>query len=125
MIVSAEGTKGGPFSRRFVGNATAAGKSLEARSSYAVEPGTGQLAVYFALSNTGASAATFTITSNQYRGDGPWTYSVPAGGTVSDFFNVAAYTHGWYDFMITTDSDPSWMRRFVGHLETGQPSITG
>jgi len=113
------------FLRRFVGNATTAAKSLEARSSYAVEPGTGQLAVYFALSNTGASAATFTITSNQYRGDGPWTYSVPAGGTVSDFFNAAAYTHGWYDFTITTDTDPSWMRRFVGHLETGQPSITG
>jgi phospholipase C len=32
---------------------------------------------------------------------------------------------GWYDVTVTADSDAAWSQRFVGHLETGQPRITG
>ncbi|MFJ6666824.1 phosphocholine-specific phospholipase C [Streptomyces sp. NPDC091383] len=113
------------FLRRFQGDATKAGKSAEVSVRYAVEPGSGKLAVYFKMANSGSSAVKFTITSNHYRADGPWTYTVAAGASTEDFFNAVAYNNGWYDFTITVDSDTTWSRRFTGHLETGAASVSG
>jgi len=50
---------------------------------------------------------------------------VPAGGSVSDYFNQVAYCNGWYDFTITVSTDSSWSRRFTGHIETGATTVTG
>lgn len=113
------------FLRRFQGDATKAGKSVEASTRYAVEPGTGKLAVYFKLANSSAASVKFTITSNHYRGDGPWAYTVAAGASTEDFFNAVAYQGGWYDFTVTVDSDATWSRRFTGHLESGTASVSG
>ncbi|MGY5014423.1 phosphocholine-specific phospholipase C [Streptomyces sp. 900105755] len=113
------------FLRRFQGDATKAGKSAEVSTRYAVEPGTGKLAVWFKLANTGSTSVKFTITSNNYRTDGPWTYTVAAGTATEDYFNAVAYQSGWYDFTVTVDSDATWSRRFTGHLETGAASVSG
>jgi hypothetical protein len=32
---------------------------------------------------------------------------------------------GWYDLTVTIDGDGCWSQRHSGHLETGQPSVTG
>ncbi|MGR3874695.1 phosphocholine-specific phospholipase C [Streptomyces graminifolii] len=113
------------FLRRFQGDATKAGKSVEVSTRYAVEPGTGKLAIYFRMTNSAATPVKFTITSNHYRGDGPWTYTVAAGASTEDFFNAVAYQGGWYDFTVTVDSDATWSRRFTGHLESGAASVSG
>ncbi|WP_405626684.1 phosphocholine-specific phospholipase C [Streptomyces sp. NBC_01396] len=113
------------FLRRFRGDATKAGKSAEVSTRYAVEAGTGKLAMYFRMVNSGSVPVQFTITAGHYRGDGPWTYTVAAGGSAEDPFNAVAYQDGWYDFTLTVDSDASWSRRFTGHLETGAPSVSG
>jgi phospholipase C len=113
------------FLRRFQGNADGAGKTCEATTSYAAAPDTGKDAVWFHLANTGTSTVTFTITSTNYRTDGPWTYEVGPGQTASDYFNAVAYTNGWYDFTVTVDSDAAWSRRATGHIETGSPSVSG
>ena len=96
------------FLRRFTGNTTKAGKNAAVAASYAIEPGSGKLAVYFKLTNTGSTTLTFTIASNNYRTDGPWTYAVPAGASATDYFNAVAYTGGWYDFTVTVDADTTW-----------------
>ncbi|MFG2822947.1 phosphocholine-specific phospholipase C [Kitasatospora sp. NPDC048365] len=113
------------FLRRFKGDATKAGKDVAVTTSYAAAPDTGKLALWFKLANTSAAAVTFTVTSNGYRSDGPWTYTVPAGGSANDYFNVVAYANGWYDFTVTVSSDSSWSQRFTGHLESGAASISG
>lgn len=113
------------FLRRFKGDATQAGKSVEVSTRYATEPGTGKTAIYFRMANSASSSVKFTITSNQYRGDGPWTYTVAAGTSAEDYFNAVAYQAGWYDFTVTVDSDASWSRRFTGHIETGAASVSG
>ncbi|MEV7182421.1 phosphocholine-specific phospholipase C [Kitasatospora sp. NPDC093679] len=113
------------FLRRFKGDATKPGKLVTVTASYANAPTTGKLALWFAFANTGTAAVTFTVTSTNYRTDGPWTYTVPAGGAASDFFNAVAYNNGWYDFTVTVDSDPTWSQRFTGHLETGAASVSG
>ncbi|MGW4122459.1 phosphocholine-specific phospholipase C [Nocardia sp. NPDC004711] len=113
------------FLRRFQGDTTKAGKTASVASSYSNAPNTGKLAVWFAMTNTGTATVTFTIKANQYRTDGPWTYSVAAGKTVSDYFNAVAYNNGWYDFTVTVNSDTGWSQRFTGHLETGTASVSG
>ncbi|WP_034088044.1 phosphocholine-specific phospholipase C [Streptacidiphilus albus] len=113
------------FLRHFAGNATTAGSTAEAVTYYATAPNTGAEAVWFTMKNTGTSAVTFTITSNNYRTDGPWTYNVAAGASVSDYFNAVTIANGWYDFTVTVSSDSSWSRRATGHIETGAVSVTG
>jgi phospholipase C len=113
------------FLRRFAGDVNNSGKTCSITSSYANDPVSGQLAIYFAMTNTGSEPVTFTITSNHYTTAGPWTYTVAAGATVNTYFSAAANTHGWYDFTATINGDTSWIRRYTGHLENGNASITG
>ncbi|MBE1159230.1 phosphocholine-specific phospholipase C [Dyella acidiphila] len=113
------------FLRRFAGNLNDAGKACSVTSSYLADPVSGQLAIYFALTNGGSSAVTFTITANNYTGEGPWTYAVAAGATTNTYFSALADSHGWYDFTVTLSGDSSWIRRYTGHLESGSDSITG
>ncbi|WP_405579572.1 phosphocholine-specific phospholipase C [Streptomyces sp. NBC_01190] len=113
------------FLRRFRGDATKPGKNLTVTTSYAAAPDTGKLALWFRLLNSGTSAATFTITSANYRSDGPWTYTVRPGASADDYFNAVAYSDGWYDFTVTSSADATWSQRFTGHLETGRPSVSG
>ncbi|MFD8500832.1 phosphocholine-specific phospholipase C [Amycolatopsis sp. NPDC059657] len=110
------------FLRRVRGNAS---KKLEARSRIAVTASTGKLALWLDFVNDSAASTTFTVTSNNYRSDGPWTYTVAAGQSGSDYFNAVANANGWYDFTVTTAADAGWSRRFAGHIETGAPSVTG
>jgi phospholipase C len=113
------------FLRQFRGNAANASKNIEARSRIAVTASTGKLALWLDFVNGSGSSATFTVKSNNYRGDGPWTYTVNASQTVSDYFNAVAFFGGWYDFTVTVSADSNWSRRFVGHIETGASSVTG
>ncbi len=113
------------FLRRFKGDATKPGKSVTVTVPYAVAPDTGKQAVWFNFANTGTALVTFTITSNAYRSDGPWTYQVSAGGTDEDYFNAVYHANGWYDFTVTVITDTTWSQRFTGHLETGLNSISG
>ncbi|WP_425557785.1 alkaline phosphatase family protein [Kitasatospora cystarginea] len=109
------------FLRRFIGDTTKAGGNVGVTASHAPAPDTGKLAVWFALANNSGSPVTFTITTNHYRLDGPWTYTVRPGASVSDWFNQVAYCNGWYDFTITVDSDGGWSQRFSGHLDDRKP----
>ncbi|MET7523731.1 phosphocholine-specific phospholipase C [Streptomyces sp900116325] len=113
------------FLRRFTGDATKAGKSLEVAARYAAAPDTGRTAIWFRLSNASTAAVKFTLGSNNYRADGPWTYTVPPGGSTEDYFNAVAGQNGWYDFTVTADADSTWSRRYTGHIETGAASISG
>ncbi|RUL77659.1 phosphocholine-specific phospholipase C [Dyella choica] len=113
------------FLRRFAGDLNNAGRNCSVTSSYAIDPVSGQLAIYFALSNAGSESATFTLSANNYTSEGPWTYDVAAGATVDTYFAAVAKTDGWYDFTLTLGNDSSWIRRYTGHLETGNASVTG
>jgi phospholipase C len=44
--------------------------------------------------------------------------------------NTATYvsqlhkSFGWYDLVVTSESDSSFTRQLAGHVETGRPSVT-
>ncbi|MBV8085946.1 MAG: DUF756 domain-containing protein, partial [Chloroflexi bacterium] len=112
------------FLRHFAGNLNTSGKTAEVVSSYNFStPGRAQLIL--SMSNKGSKAVTFTVKSNNYRSDGPWTYTVQPGATVSDYWNVQLYTNGWYDMTATVSGDSAFLRRFAGHVEVGADSVTG
>ncbi len=113
------------FLRHYSGSTASAGATSEVSCTYAVEPGTGKLAVWFGMTNHGSRPVSFVISAGNYRTDGPWHYDVQPGATVTDYFNAVAYSGGWYDFTIGVNNDSTWSRRFTGHLETGAPSVTG
>ncbi|MGW8356532.1 phosphocholine-specific phospholipase C [Streptomyces wedmorensis] len=112
------------FLRRFTGNALGPARDIETGCFYAADPATGQIAVWFRMTNQTAGPVTFTIRSNHYRTDGPWTHQVPAGRFTDACFTTGP-TNGWYDFTLTSSADTAFTRRFTGHLETGTPSTTG
>lgn len=112
------------FLRRYIGNINTAGGQLEVTASYSFATA-GKAQLLLTMTNSSSASVTFTVTSNAYRGDGPWTYTVAAGASVSDFWNVQLYTNGWYDLTATASSDASFSRRFAGHVELGVASVTG
>jgi phospholipase C len=107
------------FHRAFQGNvtATASGVNPEIRVCYDVTND----AVYVTLMNTGTSTATFSVASNAYRTDGPWSYDVPARMQVEPNWSVGA-AGGWYDFTVTVSG--GFTRRYAGRLETGKDSTS-
>ncbi len=109
------------FLRQFAGNLNIACGQVEVGSS--IDPTAGAMTLTF--SNATGAPVTFTINANAYRTDGPWTYTVPAGGSVSDTWHPVANGQGWYDLSVTESGDSSFLRRLVGHIETGSPSVTG
>ncbi len=120
--LSAYGPNG--FLRRFIGKLDAAGGQLEVVSSYDLSsPTAGKLLLE--MSNKGSNTVIFTIRSNAYRSDGPWTYALAPGQTVLDYWNIQLKTDCWYDLTASVDTDSLFSRRFAGHLETGLPSVTG
>ena len=65
------------------------------------------------------------MTSNNYSKDRPRTYHVPAHGRATHSADPFGSSKGWYDLSVTISTDSSWSRRYVGHLENGNDSITG
>jgi phospholipase C len=77
------------------------------------------------LANGGEEAVTFTVTPNQYSNEPARTYHVHAHGSATHVAEPLASSDGWYNLSVTIGGDRSWSRRYVGHLEDGEASITG
>jgi phospholipase C len=113
------------FLRRFTGDLTRAGAAAKVSATY-YEGGFGAgPALIFELGNEGKPDLTFTVTHNQYSAQGPKSYRVRAGRPEKIVLDPLAGSFGWYDVTITIDGDSSWSQRYTGHLENGEPSITG
>ncbi|WP_345632489.1 phospholipase domain-containing protein [Rugosimonospora acidiphila] len=65
------------------------------------------------------------VSANNYSSDRPHTYHVPAHGSTTHSVDPLQHGPGWYDLSVGLAGDASWSRRYVGHLENGEHSITG
>lgn len=77
------------------------------------------------LTNGGTEAVTFTVSPNNYDGDRPRTFRVPAHSRATHVVDPLDASRGWYDRSVAISGDRSWSRRYTGHLENGRDSITG
>ncbi|MEU6097976.1 phosphocholine-specific phospholipase C [Streptomyces sp. NPDC047079] len=57
-----------------------------------------------------------------YGGDA-WAVTVRAGATVRRTFELGA-SRRWYDLTVTSEADRTFLRRFAGHVENGQPGVS-
>ncbi len=102
------------FQRRFAGNINSACGQIEVTSK--IDLSVGGLAMV--MRNSTVSAVTFTVAANAYETDGPWTYVLPGGSTMTRVFPVVTNSNGWYDLTATASSDGGFLRRFAGHVES-------
>jgi phospholipase C len=102
------------FLRGFKGSAFRVGAEVTARHDAA-----GRLDL--TLTNSGHSDIRFTLT-NAYGG-ARRTVVVRAGRRESFQVDLTVGSR-WYDVTVLTDHDPSFERRFAGHVETGRPGVT-
>ncbi|GAA4341187.1 phospholipase C, phosphocholine-specific [Pigmentiphaga soli] len=107
------------FVRTFRGNAqahAAAAAQPELQVCYDVENGN----VYAKVHNGGKEDIQVAVAANAYRGDGPWTMTVPAGGMAEQHWELAD-SGCWYDFTVT---GANFERRFAGRVETGKDGVS-
>ncbi|MEJ1165767.1 phospholipase C, phosphocholine-specific [Variovorax sp. CCNWLW186] len=110
------------FHRHFKGNLDAlrtSGAIPEVRVCYDIANGN----VYLDMRNGGTKSCKFTVSAKAYRNDGPWISTVDGGATAEQHWELA--TSGqWYDFAVTCDADPGYLRRFAGRVETGKHTVS-
>jgi len=109
------------YHRQFAGDTgrLAGGAQPEIRVCYDIANGN----VYAELMNGGAQACTFTVSPMAYREDGPWTAAVAAGAQETLHWELGD-SGRWYDFQVRSSSDPAFVRRFAGRVETGEHSVS-
>jgi phospholipase C len=114
------------FFRQFKGSPAAANKSAEAEARLDYDALNGKIVL--TLQNSGDAARVFEaaqddvypVAAGETRRR---TLTVASGSTVVDTWNLAPSDH-WYDIAVTVKENSAFLRRFAGHVETGQPSKT-
>uniref|UniRef100_A0AAU3GQG8 phospholipase C n=1 Tax=Streptomyces sp. NBC_01401 TaxID=2903854 RepID=A0AAU3GQG8_9ACTN len=76
-------------------------------------------ALELTLTNAGDGTVQLTVRGADAYGGGAQTLSVRAGATVKHTVDLRGSRH-WYDVTVVSDADPTFLRRFAGHVETGE-----
>jgi len=95
------------FHRRFAGTSTGVELSARVKND----------AMLLTLTNTGREPRLVFVEG----GAEPWRVSLAAGATQAKAFTTK---HGWYDLTVRDATDPTWLRRLAGRIETGKASIS-
>jgi len=78
--------------------------------------------VFLKFTNRGRGIARLSVVDNAY-GAQPRPVLVPSLGSMEEPWILAA-SHHWYDLSVTSNDDPTFLRRLAGHVENGRPSIS-
>jgi len=108
------------FYRRFAGDARRAAPAVRA----AVD-GVGRLVLNLAPFAAGPASAVVEMNGDYplVEGDARRTLAVRPDAPAASVWDLSASDH-WYDLTLTLADDPSFLRRYCGHLETGRASRT-
>jgi phospholipase C len=114
------------FVREFAGTLTPPGSGSvsnppadpELAAQYDVANGN----VSLQFTNRGRGIARLSVVDNAY-GTRPRPVLVPSSGSIEESWILAA-SHHWYDLSVTSNDDPTFLRRLAGHVENGRPSIS-
>ncbi|MET8946415.1 phosphocholine-specific phospholipase C [Streptomyces sp. NPDC004542] len=101
------------FLRVFKGPGKTAGAEVTARHA-----GDG---IELAFTNQGSGTARLRL-ANGYGGR-PRKVTVRPGARVRLTVDLTA-SRRWYDLTVTSDADPTFLRRFAGHVENGRPGVS-
>ena len=82
-----------------------------------IDAANGRYIIYFA--NSGPAGAAFLVTASN-RSDGPWTYTVESGRTLSDYWSAAAVTNGIYE--LSVHGPNGFLRSYAGNIDLASAS---
>jgi phospholipase C len=106
------------FFRAYTGTLNlAVSASIQSEIAYDVAGG----GVTLTAVNTGMAACKLQVL-NVYTSATVVT-ALNAGAKFQQFFSLQKY-HGWYDLVLTVESDRTFRQQLAGHLETGKDSFT-
>jgi phospholipase C len=105
------------FFRRFAGGLTPSSANLTVQSEYDIVGG----GITVIITNAGAAPAMVTVADN-YTGNSHQNYLAP-GASLPTVLTLQASSR-WYDVQITVASDPSFIRHYAGHVETGAGGVS-
>jgi phospholipase C len=105
------------FFRRYAGGLSASSANLTAQSLYDTVGG----GVTIAITNVGSAPTAITILDN-YTGISQQQILAP-GAMFPTSLSLAA-SFSWYDVLITSSTDASFVRHYAGHVETGADSVS-
>jgi len=80
-------------------------------------------AIVISLRNVGAAACTLTVRPNAYLAPVVRRRRLEPGAAVDDLWVIGS-SHHWYDLVVTDHSDPTFLRRLAGRMETGRPGFS-
>ena len=75
------------------------------------------------LANRGTAPVTVISRANLYSSETPRTVTIAAGSAAEDRWPIAESAH-WYDVSVSLREGEDFLRRFAGHIETGQASMS-
>ena len=106
------------FLRAFTGKISGQGSAnLDIHSSY----GNDGSSIELSIKNAGSASGKVTVL-NAYTGHSI-SKELNPGQSFSESWNLEK-SFGWYDLVVTIDSDPGFQQQLAGHVETGKDSMT-
>ncbi|PVZ85091.1 phospholipase C, phosphocholine-specific [Serratia sp. S1B] len=78
--------------------------------------------VLLTLKNPTSNDITFFV-ANGYDSSDTRSFTVKASTSLQESWNLTASSQ-WFDLRVTTTAGDGFLRRFAGHVETGNPSLT-
>src|SRR5215472_149730 len=107
------------FIRFFNGSIGSGAAVLDVVSSYQTQ---GRGFILWQIADLASSPAQVSVL-DAYKGKTQTSQLLQPGQTLNDKLQLAPF-YGWYDLIVTVDSDPSFKYRLAGHVETGKDSIS-
>ena len=111
------------YHRHFTGNARRVAAAAQPNPEVRVTPDAVNGELIIELSNSGSFACSMSLVANKYYAVEPQTVKLPARASVTVRLPLKDSAY-WYDFSVRVVGQADYSRRFAGHLETGEPSIT-
>ena len=105
------------FLRTFAGSLVTRSANLSVRVGYERR---GE-SIDLEIRNNGSSSEKIRLV-DAYTGE-TTVHNLQPHGSLNQFSDRHKF-FGWYDFTLTSDSDPTFRRQIAGHLETGRDSFT-
>jgi phospholipase C len=111
------------FHRHFTGNARRVAAAAQPNPELIVTPYKVNGELLIELRNSGTLACSFSLVANKYYPATPRKVTVQPGASASLRLPLQESAH-WYDFTVRVTGQADYSRRFAGHLETGEASIS-
>ena len=109
------------FVRHFTGDVSVGVEATLALAGSRNRPG-----LALTLTNKGGTSAQLSVAGiGGHHGSRTDRFELAAGRRRVVTLDPLTTSDGWYDVRVSLDGRPSFLRSFAGHLEDGEPSVTG